>query len=116
MKKTNLAQEKCQPCQSKMPPIAIDEAIKILDHLHKDWSINGVGRLERIFLFNNFIEALNLAIELGTIAKKAEHYPELNVSYGKLRIEIWTHEINGLSRADFVLAAKFDEAVSDEKE
>jgi len=109
--KVNLSKEKCEPCEGGVPPMAMPEAQKILANLHEGWSINTVGHLERVFLLKNFKESLELAVKLGEIAEQAGHHPDLLVSYGKLRAEIWTHKIGGLSRADFVLAAKFDDVV-----
>lgn len=105
----SLAQEKCLPCQGGVPPMALNEAQKILSELHKAWSLNSAGHLERVFLFKNFAEPLALAVLFGKIADEAGHHPDLLISYGTLRVEIWTHKIAGLTRADFVLAAKFDE-------
>jgi 4a-hydroxytetrahydrobiopterin dehydratase len=113
--KTNFAREQCVPCQGDVPPMAMNEAKKNLSSLDKEWSINVSGHLERIFLFKNFADALALAIKLGTIADREGHHPDLLVSYGKLHVEVWTHKIDGLSRSDFVLAAKFDEAVHEAK-
>lgn len=108
--KINLAKEPCLPCEGHTPPMAINEATKLLPHLHEGWSINSVGHLERVFLVKNFLDALKLAVKVGAVAEEAGHHPDLLVSYGKLRIEIWTHKISGLHRSDFVLAAKLDEA------
>ncbi len=108
--KSSLAQEMCIPCQGNEAPMALPEAKKILAELHKDWSINSVGHLERVFLLKNFAESLAFAMKFGRVAELAGHHPDLLISYGQLRVEIWTHKISGLSRADFVLAAKIDEA------
>ena len=89
-------------------PIAVSEAIKLLPHINEGWSVNQAGHLERVFLVKNFKESLALANQLGALSESVGHHPDLIVSYGKLRVEIWTHKIGGLSRADFVLAAKFD--------
>lgn len=105
----DLALEKCEPCQGGTPPMAINEALKILASLNEAWSLNSVGHLERTFLLKNFAEAMKLATKLAAISDQEGHHPDLLVSYGKLRAEIWTHKIGGLSRADFVLAAKFDQ-------
>jgi len=109
--KVDLAKENCVPCQGGVPPMAISEAQKVLANLHAGWAINSMGHLERVFLVRNFADALSLAVTLGAVAENAGHHPDLLVSYGKLRAEIWTHKIGGLSRSDFVLAAKFDEVV-----
>ena len=104
----DLGDEACLPCDPNQPPMALPEASRILKRLHEGWSINNMGRLERVFLLKDFQESLKLGCDLGEIALKADHYPDLLIAYGTLRVEIWTHKIGGLTRADFVLAAKFD--------
>lgn len=94
--------------------MAMTEARKILDQLHVEWSINSLGHLERVFLVKNFSEALHLANRLGDIAIEQAHHPDFLVCYDKLKAEIWTHKVDGLTRADFVLAAKFDQAMGKE--
>ncbi len=107
----HLAREQCMPCLGNEPPMAIPEAKEILKWLNEGWSINSAGHLERVVLLKNFVESLALANTLGAIAEQAGHHPDLLIAYGQLRAEIWTHKISGLSRADFVLAAKFDVAI-----
>lgn len=91
--------------------MVIEEAMKLLPNLNQAWSINSVGHLERVVLLKNFSQAVKLTVLIGEIADQQGHHPDLKVAYGKLGIEIWTHKINGLSRADFVLAAKLDEII-----
>jgi 4a-hydroxytetrahydrobiopterin dehydratase len=109
MNKARLANEVCEPCGGGVPPMPMKEALLLLKELNQAWSINAVGHLERVFLMKDFLSALRLASQLGEMAEASSHHPDLLVSYGKLAVEIWTHKIDGLSRADFVLAAKFDE-------
>ena len=44
------------------------------------------------------------------IAEEEGHHPDLHISWGKCRLEIWTHKIDGLTESDFFLAAKADRA------
>lgn len=111
IEKSDLAREMCEPAESGMAPMSLNDAKKILPLLDPAWAINSAGHLERVFLTKNFMVSLELAVKLGAIAEKANHHPDLFVSYGKLKVEIWTEKVSGLSRADFVLAAKFDEVI-----
>ena len=111
--KIDFATEPCLPPEANELPMAPSEAIKLLPNLDEGWSVNLAGHLERVFLLKNFKSSLELANNLGRISEAVGHHPDLLVSYGKLRAEIWTHKISGLSRADFVLAAKFDLAVKE---
>lgn len=64
--------------------------------------------------FRDFASALAFANRVGALADALDHHPELHVSWGKLGIEISTHDAGGLSEADFVLAARIDRALADE--
>ena len=44
-------------------------------------------------------------------AEEQGHHPHMHLTWGSVRIEIWTHKINGLTESDFVFAAKADEAL-----
>lgn len=114
--KEDLAGEVCIPCSGGTPPMLMEDALKLLANLDKNWSINSLGHLERVILLKNFAQSVKLAVEIGKVADASRHHPDLLVSYGKLAIEIWTHKINGLSRADFVLAAKLDEIIAKKDE
>tara|TARA_B100000700_G_C14484174_1_gene596532 strand:- start:13 stop:300 length:288 start_codon:yes stop_codon:yes gene_type:complete len=83
-----------------------DAAQKMLDELGGGWIINDAGHLEKLYTFNNFVEAMHFANGVGDIAEEAGHHPDLYVAWGKCGIEIWTHKIDGLAEADFILAAK----------
>jgi 4a-hydroxytetrahydrobiopterin dehydratase len=54
------------------------------------------------------VTALALVNRIGDLAEKVGHHPDLQLSWGKVGVDIWTHKINGLSESDFILAAKID--------
>jgi len=82
------------------------EIADYLDVLGDHWALNTAGHLERTFTFSNFLEAMKFANAVGDEAETAGHHPDLHVAWGKCGVEIWTHKINGLAEADFILAAK----------
>ena len=51
---------------------------------------------------------LDFVNKVGQIAEEQGHHPDMHLSYGKVKIEVWTHKIDGLSESDFILAAKCD--------
>lgn len=103
-----LAKKKCIPCTKQTPPLKGEE----LDQLHKQlaphWNIVKEHHLQKTFLFSNFREALDFVNKVGQIAEEQGHHPDMHLSYGKVKIELWTHKIDGLSESDFILAAKCD--------
>ena len=46
---------------------------------------------------------------VGAIAEEQGHHPDIYLAWGKARVTIWTHKIDGLTESDFILAAKIDE-------
>jgi 4a-hydroxytetrahydrobiopterin dehydratase len=52
---------------------------------------------------------LDFVNRVGAIAEEQGHHPDLYLSWGKTRVDIWTHKINGLTESDFILAAKIDQ-------
>jgi 4a-hydroxytetrahydrobiopterin dehydratase len=75
------------------------------------WSVverDGVARLERVFRFGNFAEALAFTNRVGAIAETAGHHPAITTEWGRVTVGWWTHAIAGLHRNDFIMAAKTD--------
>jgi len=103
-----LAAEKCIPCRGGVPPLKGKELKAIRDSLGSDWNVVNEHHLEKEFRFKDFAEALAFTNKVGAIAEAEGHHPDIYVAWGKVRITIWTHKIDGLTRSDFVLAAKID--------
>lgn len=102
----DLADRTCEPCRGGVPPMNDVAAQAMLKELGGGWLINEAGHLEKLYTFDNFIDAMQFANGVGDLAEEAGHHPDLYVAWGKCGIEIWTHKIEGLAEADFVLAAK----------
>jgi 4a-hydroxytetrahydrobiopterin dehydratase len=107
----NLADKQCIPCRGGVPPLTTGRAQELLAELGDGWELNVQGHLLREYAFANFIDALAFANRVGAIAEAQAHHPDLYVAWGKCRIEIWTHKIDGLTESDFYLAAKISRAV-----
>lgn len=105
---SDLANKECIPCRDGTPPLRDQEITNFLEQLHCDWKINQSRHLEKEFLFQNFKKALDFTVAVGNLAEKLHHHPNIYLSWGKVKITIWTHKINGLSENDFILAAKIE--------
>ena len=64
--------------------------------------------LDKTFRFPDFVSALRFTNRVGDLAEEQNHHPEIHLGWGRVRIEIWTHKIDGLTESDFVLAARID--------
>ena len=110
-----LTQMKCVACR-KGEPTVTDAEIAELHHQVADWQIverEGIKRLERVFKFENFVQALAFTNKVGEIAEAEGHHPALLTEWGKVTVTWWTHKIKGLHRNDFIMAAKTDQLASD---
>ncbi len=104
-----LANETCVPCRGGVPPLAGEELAALARELGNGWSVVNGHHLEKETAFRDFAEALAFTNRVGALAEEQGHHPDIYLAWGKVRITIWTHKINGLSRSDFVLAAKIDQ-------
>lgn len=105
---TTLAEKECMPCKGGVPAIKGQDLVRLKKELHPDWQIVTDHHLEREFKFKDFREALKFTNEVGELAEAQGHHPDIYLSWGKVKITIWTHKIDGLTESDFVLAAKTD--------
>ena len=103
-----LLDKTCTPCQGGVPPLTIDIALQMLSELGEDWVIGSTGKLYKEYNFNNFLDGMKFANKVGELAEMQGHHPDLEISWGKCKIKIWTHKINGLTENDFILAAKIN--------
>lgn len=103
-----LHQEKCQPCKTGTTPLVPATYASLLESLSTDWTVIDEQKLKRTFRFSDFASALAFTNEVGKLAEAEGHHPDIYLAWSKVEITIWTHKIHGLSRSDFVLAAKID--------
>jgi len=103
-----LADEKCIPCRGGVPPLKGEDLAAVSRELGGDWKVVEEHHLEKEYRFANFADALAFTNRVGEIAEEQGHHPDIYLAWGKVRVTIWTHKIDGLTRSDFVLAAKID--------
>ena len=108
---SELAQKECVPCRGGVPPLKGTDLTLLLEKLGGGWDIAGEHHLEKEYKFQNFREALDFTNRVGEIAEAQGHHPDIYLAWGKVKITLWTHKINGLTESDFILAAKADAAL-----
>ncbi len=105
-----LTEERCVACTPQSPLVTDGEIVELMLQL-PDWSVvnDDVQKLERVFAFRTFAEALAFTNRVGAVAEEQDHHPELCTTWGRTTVRWWTHAIGGLHRNDFIMAAKTDE-------
>lgn len=106
-----LALKDCVPCKGGVPPLEGEELTRLQKELDGDWDVVEGHHLEKHYQFSDFREALAFTNRVGELAEEQGHHPDIYLAWGKVKIEIWTHKINGLTESDFVFAAKADKAL-----
>jgi 4a-hydroxytetrahydrobiopterin dehydratase len=103
-----LADKRCVPCAKGAEPLTGEEIENRVKELDPDWRVVDGHHLEREFRFDDFRQALDFVNEVGELAEEQGHHPDIYLSYGKAKVQLWTHKIKGLHENDFILAAKID--------
>ncbi len=106
---TQLAEKKCVPCQAGAEPLKGKALQEIHDQLDNGWELVEQTRIEKEFRFDDFRQALAFVDRVGELAESEGHHPDLLLSWGRVKVTLWTHKIKGLHENDFVLAAKIDQ-------
>lgn len=102
---------RCEACRKDSPRATESQIREYMAQL-PEWEIvehGGVDRLQRVFEFENFVDALAFTNQVGALAEAEGHHPLLTTEWGRVTVQWWTHAIGGLHLNDFVLAARADE-------
>ena len=103
----DLARRKCIPCNGETPKLTTEEIAELHQQIPA-WEVVLGHHLRQTFRFDDFAGALRFVNRIGEVAEAEGHHPDIALAWGRVEVEIWTHAIDGLSEADFILAAKID--------
>lgn len=109
---TALRGQACSACHKDAPRVTEEEIAELHPQI-PDWKLverDDIKRLEHVFTFPNFAQALAFTNRVGELAEEAGHHPALLTEWGRVTVTWWTHAIKGLHRNDFIMAARTDEA------
>ena len=106
---SDLAKKECKPCDGETPRLKGESLARLKKQLDGGWRVVDDERLEKQFKFPDFRAALDFTNRVGEIAEDQGHHPDIFLTYGEVRLQIWTHKIHGLTESDFILAAKVNQ-------
>ena len=106
---SDLAKKECVPCKGGVPPLTASEIEPLTGQLGGGWNVIDNHHLEKEYAFDDFRQALTFTNSVGELAEEQGHHPDIHLAWGKVKLTIWTHKIDGLTESDFILAAKADE-------
>jgi len=105
---SELAKKECVPCSGGVPPLKGSELEVLRRQLVEGWAVADEHHLEKEYQFDDFRQALDFTNKVGEMAEDQNHHPDILLAWGKVKVTIWTHKIDGLTESDFVFAAKAD--------
>jgi len=103
---SDLTQKRCVPCEGGVPPLGKSEVERLLAQI-PGWSLSGKW-ISKEFNLKNFVQAMKFVNRVADLAESEGHHPDLHIHYNRVRFDIWTHAIDGLTENDFILAAKIE--------
>lgn len=106
---TRLSAKECVPCKGGVPPLEGEELGALQREIDHGWEVVDGHHLTKEFSFPDFAQALEFTNRVGGLAEEQGHHPDIHLAWGKVRVTIWTHKIDGLTESDFVFAAKVEE-------
>jgi 4a-hydroxytetrahydrobiopterin dehydratase len=105
---SDLKARRCKPCEGGAPALA-GEQLKDMMAQVQGWELIEDKKITRNFKFPDFRKALEFVNRVGELAEQEQHHPDISLGWGKVRVELSTHKVKGLSENDFILAAKIDD-------
>jgi 4a-hydroxytetrahydrobiopterin dehydratase len=105
---SELASAHCEACAPGTPPLSEEEAAVLASEV-TGWDREGNRSLRREFAFPDFKDAFGFVARAALIAEAEGHHPDIELGWGRASFTLTTHAASGLTRNDFVLAAKLDQ-------
>jgi 4a-hydroxytetrahydrobiopterin dehydratase len=93
---------------ARTPKLAEAEVATALAAL-TGWSRSG-DEIEKTFERPSFADAISFVVRIGFLAEAADHHPDLDIRWRRVRVALTTHDSGGLTALDFDVAGQIEEA------
>ena len=103
---TELHREHPQEYPKGTPPLPVEEIAGLGTQLD-GWEADA-GRLSKEFSFKDFQQSFSFVTRVALLAEAESHHPDISISWNQVKLTFWTHTAEGLTRNDFIMAAKID--------
>ena len=112
----SLSKESCAPCRGGEGGVSLSAARELLPQV-PGWQLQEEPpQIARRFSFADFKAAMVFVNRMAELAEAEGHHPDFTVRYKTLDVSLSTHDVGGLSRNDFILAAKIGEMFAARKD
>jgi 4a-hydroxytetrahydrobiopterin dehydratase len=110
MSTAELAKNACVPCKGGVPPLKGEALHTMHAQLGADWQLINEHHLEKEYKLKGYAPAVAFTNAVAAVAEEQNHHPDILLAWGKVKVSVWTHKIDGLTESDFFFAAKVEEA------
>jgi 4a-hydroxytetrahydrobiopterin dehydratase len=86
-----------------LPAEAVLEGLRTLS----GWTVDE-GKLLKSYSFADFVAGVRFVDRLTVTAEEQNHHPDLCVTWGKVSVTLWSHDVGGITARDFRLAMALD--------
>ena len=113
--RASLSAQRCVPCEGGTAPLSREEAGRYMDAV-AGWKLaeGEPAKLMRSLKFKDFARAMAFVNSVAQLAESEGHHPDICISWNRVRLDLVTHTIGGLSMNDFIMAAKINELTTAE--
>jgi 4a-hydroxytetrahydrobiopterin dehydratase len=99
----------CEPPETFAGPMDGSACTQAAAELHVDWSVDlDSGRISRELRFADYYQTMAFVNAVAWIAHQQDHHPDMEVHFNRCVVHFSTHAVGGLSRNDFICAARID--------
>lgn len=91
----------------RLPVLPESEVLERLARELPGWTIED-GCLRRKFNTDGWPTTLMLVNAIAFVSEAAWHHPDLDVTWGKVKVRLKTHSSGGITERDFALAREID--------
>ena len=99
----------CEPPETLPGPMDATACTRAAEELHEDWTLDlDSGRISRELRFADYYQTMAFVNAVAWIAHQQDHHPDMEVHFNRCVVHFSTHAVGGLSRNDFICAARID--------
>ena len=91
-------------------PLSADEVSRLVESL-EGWELDGTT-LRRQLVFDSFVQAFGFMAQVALIAERLNHHPNWSNVYNRVEVELWSHDLGGVSQLCVDLARAMNVAAS----
>lgn len=106
---SELSTIRCVGCEGGIPALTRAEIQNFQSEIQKEWQVSADAKMiSRRYTFKNFFKTMAFVNAVAWMAHLENHHPDMEVGYDYCLIKYTTHAVDGLTKNDFICAAKVD--------